>query len=41
MINLRTKFKVPACIRYKDMDGGTKCTNCGSWGQLGVTRGHP
>jgi len=41
MINQRTKFKVPACIRYEDMDGGTKCTNWGSWGQLGVTRGHP
>jgi len=43
MINLcqLTKFKVPACSRYEDMNGGAKCTNWGSLGQLWVTRGHP
>jgi len=40
MINLCTKFKVPASNRYEDMNGGVKCTNWGSLGQLGVTRGH-
>ena len=41
MINLCTKFKVPACNRYEDMNGGAKCKNWGSLGQLGVTQGHP
>jgi len=35
MINLYTKFQVPACSRYEDMNGGAKCTNSGSLGQLG------
>jgi len=43
MINLGlcTKFKVPACSRDEDMNGGAKCTIWGSLGQLEVTRGHP
>jgi len=41
MINLRTKFKVHACSRYEDMNGGAKWRNWGSLGQLGVTQGHP
>jgi len=39
MINLCTKFKVPACSRYEDMNGGAKWRNWGSLGQLGA-RGH-
>jgi len=27
MINLCTKFKVPACSRYEHMNGGAKCKN--------------
>ena len=34
MINLFTKFKVPACSRYEDMNGGAKWRNLGSLGQL-------
>ena len=41
MINLCTKFKVPACRHFEDMNGGAKCTNWGSLKQLVVTRGHP
>ena len=41
MTNLCTKFKVPACSCYEDMNGSAKCTNWGSLGQLEVTRGHP
>ena len=37
MINLCTKFKVPACSRYEDMNSGAKYTN---WGSLGTVRGH-
>jgi len=40
MINLCTRFKVLACSRYEDMNGGAKCTLWGSLGQLEVTRGH-
>jgi len=40
MINLCTKFKVPACSRYEDMNGGAKCKKWGSFGPLAVTRGH-
>jgi len=39
MINLCTKFKVPACSRYEDMNGGAKCKNWGSLGRLAVTQG--
>jgi len=38
MINLCTKFKVPVCSHYKDMNGGAKRKNWGSLGQLGVTQ---
>jgi len=41
MFNLCTKFKVPVCRRYEDMNGGAKCKNWGSLGQLWVTHGHP
>jgi len=40
MFNLCTKFIVPVCSRYDDMNRGAKCTNWGSFGQLGVARGH-
>ena len=35
------KFKVPACRHYEGMNGGAKCKNWGSLGQLGVTPVHP
>jgi len=41
LCNLCTKFKVPACSCYEDMNGGAKCKNWGCLGQLSVTRGHP
>ena len=41
MINLCTKFKVHACSRYEDMNGGAKWRSWGTLGQLGVTRVHP
>jgi len=41
-VNICTKFKVPACSRYEDMNGDAKCKkNWGSLGQLEVTQGHP
>jgi len=41
MINVGTKLKVPVRSRYKDMNGGAKCTIWGDLGYLGVTQGHP
>ena len=37
---LITKFKVPVCSHYEDMNGGAKWRNWGGLGQLGVTRCH-
>jgi len=41
VINLCTKFKVPACSRYEDKNGGAKLKNWDSLGQIGVTQCHP
>ena len=39
-INLQTKFEVSTYTHYEDTRSGTKCTNWGSLGHLGVTQGH-
>jgi len=35
MVNQCTKFEVSRFTRCEAMNGGAKCTNCGSWGVYG------
>ena len=40
MANQCTKFEVSRFTRCEAMNGGAKCTNWDSLGNLGVTQGH-
>ena len=40
MVSQCTKFEVSRFTRYEAMNGGAKCTNWDSLGQLEVTQGH-